>query len=325
MPTLLSVALLGAGCSLEDSTIGSSEGPWPLTGLAGYSNDDERQVVTVKIENTSAGQPQLGVDSADLVIQELVEGGLTRLAAMFHSQYPPQAGPVRSLRETDIGLVLPTGGTLAASGGAASTVATVEGAGVPTVEEGDPAFSRDSSRPSPYNLILDVATLGASLPASRPPGPYLPFGEVSQDAPGKDATRVDLGWPAEQTTFDVDTDTGLWLRSDIAGYSGGLFTNVIALTLPVTFAGKDAAGTPIPTMHTEGSGAGVVLTGGKAYEVRWSKASAAATWEFAFKPDGSDTSSEEFEIPAGRTWLALLPEDGGSVVHSLPDIDTEDG
>lgn len=106
----------------------------------------------------------MGIGSADNVYEELVEGGLTRLGAMFHPQYPTEAEPVRSMRETDIGLVLPTGGTLAASGGSGSTVAAFEAAGVPTAVEGDAGFSRDSSRSSPYNVSLDVAALAASLP-----------------------------------------------------------------------------------------------------------------------------------------------------------------
>ncbi len=179
--TLATVLCLGlaAGCSSDDDG-GSEARPWPLTGIDGYPEGDTRQAITVKIENTSAGRPQLGIGSADIVVQELVEGGLTRLAVMFHSEYPQQAGPVRSMRETDIGLVLPTGGTLAASGGSGSTLAAVDRAGVSTAVEGDTGFFRDSGRRSPYNVMLDVAELGASLPPSPPPEAYLPFGDVPE-------------------------------------------------------------------------------------------------------------------------------------------------
>ena len=313
---------MAAGCSGGDDE-SADEGPtWPLTGEQGYPEGDTRQAVTVKIENTDAGRPQIGIDSADLVVQELVEGGLTRLAVMFHSQYAEAAAPVRSMRETDIGLVLPTGGTLAASGGAGSTVAAIEGAGVPTAVEGDPGFSRDSARTSPYNVVLDVAELAASLPDDPPPGPYLPFGQVPEGASGSPAAEVELRWPNAASSFSYDTADGLWTRSDLSDTTGFSFTNVIALSVPVSFSsGTDAAGTPIPTMDLTGSGQGVIATGGQVYDIEWSKQANSSPWSFNYVPSAEDAEAQgpaTFTVPSGRTWLALLPEDGGSATFSAP-------
>ena len=43
---------------------------------------------------------------ADLVVEELVEGGITRFAAVFHSRNSDPVGPIRSARSTDVGLGL---------------------------------------------------------------------------------------------------------------------------------------------------------------------------------------------------------------------------
>lgn len=314
---------MATGCSGDGGAGGGSPSAsavaetWPLTGLPGYPADSQTQVVTVKIENTLAGRPQRGIGSADLVIQELVEGGLTRLAAMFHRTYPDVAGPVRSMRESDIGLVLPTGGTLAASGAAASTVSALRDAGVPTVVEGGVGFARDPNRRSPYNLMLDVAALADTLPAGRPPGSYLQFGDVPVDAAGKSAQRIRLTWPAASSSFKYDAESGLWTRSDLTDSSDFSFTNVIALKLKVEFgSGRDAAGTPIPTMVTEGSGSGVVVSGGRAFDVKWSKATPDAPWSLTYTPESAEGETPQvqpFPVPPGRTWLALLPKTGGSV------------
>lgn len=327
---LVASSLLAGGCSGGGGAggggaSGGSSSPsaspvattWPLTGLPGYPTDSQEQVVTVKIENTAAGRPQRGIGSADLVIQELVEGGLTRLAAMFHSKYPDVAGPVRSMRESDIGLVLPTGGTLAASGAAPSTISALRDAGVPTVVEGGTGFYRDPTRRSPYNLMLDVAKLADSLPAGRPPGSYLQFGDVPADAEGSSAQRIRLTWPAASSSFKYDAKSGLWTRTDLTDPSDFSFQNVIALKLKVEYSGgRDVAGTPIPTMVTQGSGSGVVVTGGKAYDVRWSKAAPDAPWSLTYIPaaaKGETPQAQPFPVPPGRTWLALLPKSGGSV------------
>ena len=312
--SLLLVAAVTVGCSDNPP----EEQVWPLTGLPGYVVEAQTQVVTVKIDNTEAGRPQAGLADADLIVQEMVEGGVTRLAAMYHSQLPTSASPVRSLRETDVGLVLPTGGTLAASGGAEDTLSTVTSAGVPIAVEGDPGFARDSGRSAPYNLMLDVTALAETLQHSPPAAPYLPFGAVPDEA-GKPAHTADVTWPADEVRFELDSTSGLWQRADLPGATGLDFTNVVALTLPVTYAGKDAAGTAIPTMHTEGQGAGVILTGGSAYNVTWSKATPSSPWTFASRADAGsaeDAQVEDFSLPPGRTWLALLPEDGGAVSFS---------
>ena len=333
----LTVAVLLAGLLLTGCTGGSdpggsqapatpTTGPWPLTGLPGYPDDADEPVVVVKVDDTAAGRPQVGIGSADLVVQELVEGGLTRLAAMYHSDYPDTVEPVRSVRVSDVGIVLPTGGTVVASGGEAATVRTVEAAGVPTITEdaGDDGFSRNSSRRIPFNLEADVAGIVASLPASRPPAPYLPFGDVPDDAAGDPAAGLDLRWPAARSRFGWDPETQLWTRTDLADPSDFAFTTVIALTLPVRFDGQtDSSGSLIPTLVTEGSGAGTIATGDRAFEVRWSKSAAGAPWTFTYDPvpgagEEGTPAAQPFLIPPGRVWLALLPDEGGSVAVQSP-------
>ena len=62
-------------------------------------------VYAVKIDNTGKAHPQAGLSKADVVYVEQVEGGVTRLAAIYSSAYPKYVGPVRSGRITDIELL----------------------------------------------------------------------------------------------------------------------------------------------------------------------------------------------------------------------------
>ena len=69
---------------------------WPLTGLevaSGKSAELDHPVLVAKMDNTVSSQPQVGLSKADLVVEELVEGGLTRLAAFYYSDIPNNAGP----------------------------------------------------------------------------------------------------------------------------------------------------------------------------------------------------------------------------------------
>ena len=72
-----------------------------LTGVAG----EDGPVLVVKLDDTSFAHPQVGLRSADVVYIEQVEGGLTRLVAVFSSKIPSQIGPVRSARISNIELL----------------------------------------------------------------------------------------------------------------------------------------------------------------------------------------------------------------------------
>jgi hypothetical protein len=76
-------------------------------------------------------------------------------------------------------------------------------------------------------------------------------------------------------------------------------------------------------MVTEGRGRAMLATGGQLIEVQWQKSSASAPWTFTYEPEDGATSSADptpvtVQIPAGRTWLGLLPVDGGSVTRTKP-------
>ncbi|MFL5170662.1 MAG: DUF3048 domain-containing protein, partial [Microvirga sp.] len=107
--TLVALSLAVAACggsddSGEDAPKGvvdshGSEAPetWPLTGLeAKHGAAEDHPVLVLKMDNTEASAPQLGLGSADMVVEELVEGGITRLAAFYYSEVPGVVGPVRS-------------------------------------------------------------------------------------------------------------------------------------------------------------------------------------------------------------------------------------
>ena len=56
----------------------------------------------MKIDNTDSRSATAGRHRpADVVYEEVVEGNITRLLAIFNSTLPDQVGPIRSVRPTD--------------------------------------------------------------------------------------------------------------------------------------------------------------------------------------------------------------------------------
>ena len=94
---------------------------WPLTGLPAEAVD-QRPALAVKIDNHPSARGQWGLLQADVVFEELVEGGTTRFIAVFHSQGSSPVGPIRSARETDLEILPMFGKSLLVYSGGNSTV-----------------------------------------------------------------------------------------------------------------------------------------------------------------------------------------------------------
>ena len=133
-----------------------------LTGLPDPTAlTKRRSALTIKIDNTPQAHPQYGVNEADVVYEEIVEGGITRLAAIFNSNLPTKVGPVRSVRRTDREIVFPIGGIFAFSGGAAYAIDSIETAPVKLIDQSSAgaAMFRDPTRPPPHNLFANAVLL----------------------------------------------------------------------------------------------------------------------------------------------------------------------
>ena len=304
---LVLASVLASCSSTPPAAVPATSAPEPeavpltyaMTGTQAPDGWRPRPVVVIKVDNTTDGRPQLGVDSADLVIEEPVEGGLTRLATFFESELPETVGPVRSVRISDIGLVDPVRATVVASGGAPDSLAAFEKAGVTLVTEGSPALGRDSTRPAPYNLFADPSKIDRLVKGTVPPKPYFDFGTPDL-AQGARAERVTLTFsPSRSETWQAAKKG--WRSSD-TGYAAD---TIVVLTVKTRDTGeRDAAGSPIPEVISTGRGAGFLLTEGQVHQIRWSKRTPSAAWRFT-TPAGLSVP-----IPPGRTWVALMEQTG---------------
>ncbi len=275
----------------------------------------------MKIDNDAAASPQSGIDQADVVYEEVVEGGITRFLAVFQSQDADVVGPVRSVRETDADIVRPIGGLFAYSGGIAPFVSLIDSSGVTDVgaiDDGD-AYYRSSLRAAPDNLYTSTAVLRERTPAHAGPPPALfeyvdPHQALSE--PGQTSVSnvtVDMS-PTAVVTWSYDSSTTQWLRSangvaqDVAQGSSLTpgppiaFTNVIVQMVPYQNTGYvDPAGNPVPDANIVGSGPAVVLSGGKLVHATWSKPSPSSITTYQAS-DGS-----RIRLRGGQTWVMLAP------------------
>jgi len=319
---LACLAFLGAGCGSDDgpdpgddasAEAAAERTPSPLTGLPEKRSALRRYpVLVLKMDNTASSSPQLGLGSADLVVEELVEGGVTRLAAFFYSDIPGTVGPVRSMRASDIGIVAPAEATVVTSGAASVTISRIRRAGIDFVGEGSPGFFRESSRSAPYNLMTDLGAVAESLKGkARRADDYLTFGTSADLPKGQPANRLTARFSQAHATEWVYRKRH-YVNTNTLAAAGDEFTadTVLVLGVEVGDAGyRDPAGNFVPETLLEGDGAALLFHRGKAVPAQWTKQSLDSPLEL------STTDGAPLAVPAGHTWIELLPLDGGALTY----------
>lgn len=326
-PAVAAVALASlvlAGCGSDDSgsddktdtagapTASAEPDTWPLTGLE-LSGDKSaarnHPVLVAKIDNTPASSPQVGLGSADLVVEELVEGGLTRLAAFFYSKLPTEVGPIRSMRASDIGIVAPVDGQMVTSGAAPQTIARLKQAGVAFHQEGQSTgFRRDSGRSSTYSVMADLAAIAkaAKVEAARPED-YLPWGDAADLPKGQKATSFTASFGGKSTAWTFEG--GKYHNQSTFAADGDEFLadSVLVLSVQVGDAGyRDPAGNPVPESKVEGSGPAVLFHQGRMIRGTFTKDGVDGSIEL-------QTKAGDLIVPAGKVWIELVPASNGGV------------
>lgn len=282
---------------------------WPLTGLPVLEETLADPILAVKIDNSATSRPQEGIDLADLVFDIPVEGGISRLLALYQSQMPSEIGPVRSVREVDPKLLGPFGAFIAYSGGDSGVVAAVRQV---AVDVGDPAlgsvaYRRAPDRRAPYDLMLDPAAALVGAQAEVETAAWLLFG----DAPSGDpAVTVEIqSSNRHQVTYGYSATDGGYLRfhgsQPHLAASGDqiIATNVIVLVVKELETGRtDASGSPVPDYEVSGTGDAVIFRDGVVLAGRWERGRLSDFFRFF------DDSGNQISLAPGTTWIHLVPE-----------------
>lgn len=306
---------------------------WSLTGLPGPDDAQIQPIVVVKIENDPIVRPQTGLDRADLVFEELVEGGMTRFAAVYQSDLPEEVGPVRSVRHVDVAIAEPMADAFVFSGGAKRTMRFVKRK-IPTtisvINEGAPGMYRKPGIPAPHDLFLKLDEMLDSIAAKNTASTGFfvrpevtpttsPSAQASSEASaspsqtsaltGRSVTDVSVVFSSfAGPNWKWNSTDKMWMRSEgvkpFLNKDGTQFgtNNLVIVEVREIDAGyKGQTGGYVPRTVLTGSGRAWVLSDGKAVEVAWNKPLVDAQMEL------TDLDGNPFTMPTGRTWVELLP------------------
>jgi hypothetical protein len=292
----------------------------PLTGLPLGDDNLNRPSLAAKVDNHPAARPQVALDRADIVFEQLVEGGYTRFVAIWHSDLPPEIGPVRSVRPMDPDIVSPFGGILAYSGGQQRFIEAMLRAPVDSAIHGqsnvNEFFYRSQDKAPPYNVHVRAVDLVANFADKAPPKQQFSYApDVASTTAVTAGSEVssfttrfsDIHYP----TWEWSASDGVFQRSqsnnvaDVALSGQRLqVENVVLLYVDIQVI-QD-----IPTTILVTNGEGFVATGGHIVPVTWSKKSAEDVIELR------DAGGQSVTLAPGKTWIGLIP---------LPDLKVPPG
>ena len=294
--------------------------PCPLTGVppSDAGAVPQRPVVAVKVENTTDAYPLVGLQNADIIYEELVEGGLTRFMALYQCKDAAKVGPVRSARTTDPKILVPfnTHPILGYSGGQLTVVNALGHAGVLAYDEtsGSAAFTRAAApRISPHNLFVSVPKLykrGGKVAAQEPPpkraftyGPKVPNPSRKVSAaviPFSSGVSGDWKWNAVTKTWVRQLDGKPMMLE-----AGGPIqvTNVIVQEVVVTASNLvDVLGNHSPEVALTGTGRAWILRNGRMVTGTWTRGGQKSVTIFKTK------KGERIPLSPGTTFVELMPK-----------------
>jgi hypothetical protein len=293
----------------------------PLTGLPAPGGQVPRHAaLAVKVENLPQARPQWGVDKADIVFEEPVEGAITRFIAVYDCSGASRIEPVRSGRFDDPGILEPLGKVLFAYAGAIQPVVNEVDSPHSLLQDvgifkAPNAYSRDPDRYAPHNLVTSTSALYAAARAlgysEKPPHAIFSYGPPSPG--GTPASQVNITSPLDITTWTWHRSTGLWYRSysdtgpAIQGDGRQLaFSNVVVMLVhnDETPWIEDPTGTHEYVMNLKGSGAAWVFRDGRQYFGHWERPLLEDPAVFV------EQNGTKIRLAPGTTWEEFVPVGG---------------
>ena len=323
---LLTASLALAACSGDPESKATKAKPSPTPSasesstpppppepslLSGRMGVEDGPVYAVKIDNTAKAHPQAGLSKADVVYVEQVEGGVTRLAAIYSSRYPKYVGPVRSARITDVDLFRQYGTVgLFYSGSQNRLADNLRAADLKLVsfDQDHTGYTRAGGRPMPYDVIGTFDRLRQRAgKVDKPKAPGYSFGDLP--AGGRKATtftvnypmaRVSGTWSPKKEAYQLSMDGVPAMAAEGGRLTTSTFVVQFTTVRPSVYHDVNGANTPLT--ETVGKGKALFFRDGQVFEGGWER-------DKSWQPTRWTIAGEEAVLAPGELWVALLGKD----------------
>ncbi|MCY9515121.1 DUF3048 domain-containing protein [Paenibacillus apiarius] len=306
----------------------------PFTGLEAQEPLKKRPIA-VMVNNFKSARPQSGLSFADMLIEVLAEGGITRIVAIYHSQYDYDGaiGPVRSIRPYLIELGESFHAVLVHAGGSNDAYSILQKQRKPYLDEitnAGRAFWRESFRKAPHNLYTKLSKIteaaATRFPMEDEALPAFSFAPLHTEieasaampstsqpsASSEAASRIEVAFMnnGDRVQYAYDYNSGNYIRHingephlDMATDKPLTADNVLVLAAPHRVL--DNVGRL--EVQLDGGGEALLFTGGRTYSGTWQRNGQGA---FAFMQSG-----QALPLKPGKTHMLIVPHEPPLLQH----------
>lgn len=297
----------------------------PLTGLPCDEALLSKRPISVMLNNISAALPQVGIAKADVIYECEVEGGLTRLLALYSEGTSVDViGSVRSSREYYLDFAANHDAIYVHAGGSSEAYTQLQSRLVDNIDGVNGGavtqyFYRDPERLKTMRYEHTLMIKGESIAEAitfkkirtqikenfKNPMQFASLGSKITLDKGNEATEISTVYSASQfAAFTYDVQMEKYLRTQngkphVDGATGEQlsFDNVIILFCPYTYT---ADAYHHITVDTTGNGTGYFITKGKYLPIQWSKPDMDSAISFSYE-DGSSVI-----LNTGKTFISIM-------------------
>ena len=294
----------------------------PLTGLLVHNNVTRNRPIAVQFSNSREALPQHGISQADIIYEALVEGGITRMLALYQDiSNVGNLGSIRSARPYFMNIVHSYDAIFVHGGGSPVAMNQLRERNVNRLDgvygPGANAFFRLAGREHQHALFTtgarinqEIGVLGYRRLHNTGFEQSLSFASDGTPTGGRNATTVNVRFSAaNSTTFRHNSATNLYyvtLHNGAVPYVDGnngrqvAVTNVLILRMETSVVpGDDAGRLDIKTTFW---GSGYYINGGRQIPIRWRR----AEWNSQFEYFLSDYTTP-LVLGQGRTYICIVP------------------
>jgi len=303
----------------------NTDGVNPLTGLPMDDRFTRNRPLAIVINCMPEALPANGLSEADILYEYLVEGGWTRMLAIFQdASHVGLIGSIRSARHYSVQIANGHDAIFVCAGRSPQAQREMAALGIPVLNEVEgpnrEIFFRDRNRVpgNRVSLLHSVVISGDRIRHFLPDYGFrlehtsdykhtLNFVEDGTPHRGEDATEVEVRFSgAKTTTFNFNRQEGVYnVRQENVNFidandnSRIEITNILVLRTSVRSIPDDDSGRQ--NVETTGSGTGHFINGGKVIDIEWMRPDVSSPYVFTL-PDGTSLN-----LGIGKTYICIVP------------------
>ena len=271
--------------------------------------------IAVMLDNNEDAMPHGGINKAYLIYEIIVEGGETRLMALFKGQDVSKIGPVRSARHYFLDYALENDAIYVHFGWspqAESDISTIGVNNINGIFESEDAFWRTSDKYAPHNVATETSEIlkivkdkGYRTTSDVKSVLNYTTDEVNLED-GKSCTEITIPFPSSKVVWTYDKENKVYLREskgiDATDWETGEDYSVknIIITFIENSTLYDGEGKDRQTMTTTGTKDGYYITNGKAIPIKCTKNTRSSKTVY------TDLEGNEIKVNDGNTFIEIV-------------------